>query len=85
MNTTTCRPEPVLSAHPATQLWQAIAARWSAHLEAVRKAHEYDFVADLSAATLRDIGAPEHVISQAAGRRESQQQHMLELRQWRGG
>ncbi|HEX3139337.1 MAG TPA: hypothetical protein VHQ87_04750 [Rhizobacter sp.] len=85
MNTTTCHAESALSAHPVAQLWQAIAARWAAHLESARKAHEYDFVGDLSADTLRDIGAPEHLISQAAGRRESQQQHLLELRQWRGG
>jgi hypothetical protein len=84
MNTTTC-PETVLSPHPAAQLWHAIAARWSAHLEGARKAHEFDFVSDLSASTLRDIGAPEHLVSQAVDRRESQQQRMLDLRQWRGG
>ena len=85
MNTTTCRTEPLLSPHPVSQLWHAIAARWAAHLESARRAQEFDFVSDLSADTLRDIGAPEQVISQAIGRRESQQQRMLDLRQWRGG
>lgn len=80
----TC-PEATLSTHPVAQLWHAIASRWSAHLEAARKAQEFDFVEHLSADTLRDIGAPERLISQAAVRRESQQQRLMELRQWRDG
>jgi hypothetical protein len=85
MNTTACQPHPTLSPHPVAQLWHAIAARWASHLEAQRKAHEFDFVADLSVDTLRDIGAPEHVVARALGRRESQQHRLNELRQWRGG
>lgn len=81
---TTC-PDAALSTHPVAQLWHAIASRWSAHLEAARKAQEFDFVEQLSAETLRDIGAPERLISQAEVRRESQQQRLLDLRQWRDG
>ncbi len=84
MNTTSC-PEKVLSPHRVAQLWHAIAARWAAHLEAARKAQEFDFVADLSVDILRDIGAPERLVLQAEVRRESQQQRLWELRQWRGG
>jgi hypothetical protein len=85
MNTTTCRPEPTLSTHPVSQLWHAIAARWAAHLESARKAHEFDFAQDLSADTLRDIGAPDHLVSRAQDRLESQQQRVLAQRQWRDG
>lgn len=72
--------------NPIAQLWQAIAARWAAHLEAARQAHEFDFVADLSADTLRDIGAPEQMIVRAAERREELHRRVCEpLRQWRNG
>ena len=84
MNTCTC-PEANLPLNPMVQLWHAIAARWTAHLEEARKAREFDFASDLSAETLRDIGAPEQMISNAAARRESQQQRLFDLRQWRGG
>lgn len=85
MNSTACHLDRPLPTHPVAQLWHVIASRWSAHLEAARKAQEFDFVEQLSAETLRDIGAPDRLISQAAVRQESQQQRLLELRQWRGG
>jgi len=81
---TTC-PEATLSPHPLAQLWHGIAARWATHLEAARKAQEFDFADELSADTLRDIGAPDHLVSQAAARRESQEQRLYALRQWRDG
>jgi len=72
--------------NPIAQLWQAIAARWAAHLEAERQAHEFDFAVDLSADTLRDIGAPEQMISRAVERREERDRRVYEpLRQWRNG
>ena len=72
--------------NPIAQLWQAIAARWAAHLEATRQAHEFDFVADLSADTLRDIGAPEQLISRAEVRQEERDRRVHEpLRQWLHG
>ena len=72
--------------NPIARLWQAIAARWAAHLEAEREAHAFDLVADLSADTLRDIGAPEQLISRAAVREEERDRRVDEpLRQWRGG
>ena len=85
MNSTTCHLDRPLPSRPVAQLWHAIASRWSAHLEAARKAQEFNFVEDLSAETLRDIGAPDRLISQAMVRQESQQHRLLELRQWRGG
>ncbi|MGY4830418.1 hypothetical protein ACVNIS_17745 [Sphaerotilaceae bacterium SBD11-9] len=85
MTTTTCPSQPASSPHPVAQLWHGIAARWAAHLEAARKAREFSFVADLSADTLRDIGAPEEMVAQAQERSDSRQQRMLDLRQWRGG
>ena len=85
MNTQACCAEAVAPINPVAQLWHTLAARWVAHLEAMRKAHEFDFTSDLSADTLRDIGAPEQLISQAKLRRESQEQGSWALRQWRDG
>ena len=85
MNTCTSCPEANLPLNPMAQLWHAIAARWATHLEDTRKAREFDFTSDLSAETLRDIGAPEQMISNATVRRELQQQRLWDLRQWRGG
>ena len=85
MNSSHTGPQAMPSPHPIAQLWRAIAARWASHLEAQRKAHEFDFTVDLSADTLRDIGAPEQLISQATMKREAQQQRLWDLRQWRGG
>ena len=74
------------SVNPIARLWQAIAARWAAHLKAEREAHAFDLVADLSADTLRDIGAPEQLISRAVVREEERELRVHEpLRQWRGG
>jgi hypothetical protein len=85
MNRSTPCPETTLPTNPVAHLWHALAARWAAHLEATRKAQEFDFVEDLSADTLRDIGAPDRLVSQAAARHESHLQRLLELRQWRDG
>jgi hypothetical protein len=72
--------------NPIAQLWQSIAARWAAHLKAEREAHAFDLVADLNADTLRDIGAPEQLISRAVVREEERELRVHEpLRQWRGG
>lgn len=92
MNAQTCCPE-VAASHPlvprsanlVAPWWQVVAARWAAHLEAARKAREFDFAHELSADTLRDIGAPDRLVSQAELRRESLQQRLWELRQWRDG
>ncbi len=85
MNSHAPCPETTLPPHPVAHLWHVLAARWAAHLESARKAQEFDFVEDLSPETLRDIGAPDGLISRAKGRRESQQSRLLELRQWRDG
>lgn len=71
--------------NPVAQLWQSIAARWAAHLERERKAHEFDFAKEMSADALRDIGAPEPMIAQARERQDAREQHLFELRQWRDG
>jgi len=69
--------------NPIAQLWQSIAARWAAHLKAEREAHAFDLVADLNADTLRDIGAPEQLISRAEVRQEERDRRVHEpLRQW---
>lgn len=85
MNTQACCAEAAAPINPVAQMWHALGARWAAHLEAMRRAHEFDFTADLSADTLRDIGAPEQLISQASARHESRQQRLWALRQWRDG
>lgn len=92
MNAQACCPE-VAASHPlvprsadhVTPWWQVVSARWAAHLETLRKAREFDFANELSVDTLRDIGAPDRLVSLAEGRRESQQQRLWELRQWRDG
>ncbi len=78
-------PQASLSPHPLVQLWHVIAARWATHLEDARKAREFDFMHDLSADTLRDIGAPEQWVTRATARSESQQLRLGDLRQWRDG
>jgi hypothetical protein len=72
--------------NPIARLWQAIGARWAAHLEAEREAHAFDMVADLNADTLRDIGAPAQLISRAEVRQEERDRRVHEpLRQWLHG
>ena len=72
--------------NPVAQLWQAIATRWATHVEARRQAEEFDFATELSADTLRDIGAPEQMISRAVVRQEERDRRVYEpLRQWRNG
>ena len=65
--------------------WHLIRERWAAYLEAHRKAHEFDFATDLTPETLRDIGAPEYLISQARDRKESKQHRARNPTQWREG
>jgi len=92
MNAQACCPDLAAShspasrsAAPAAAWWRVVAARWAAHLETLHKAREFDFASELSAKTLRDIGAPDRLISQAEVRRQSHEQHLWALRQWRDG
>jgi len=92
MNASVCCDEVASSpalihrpSNPMGKAWHAIAARWAAHLKATRRAQDFDFASELSADTLRDIGAPEAMISQAVGRQQTRQQQLFEMRQWRDG
>lgn len=61
---------------------RGLLAAWRAHAESRRVQREFDAVSDMNEALLKDIGAPEWLITQAAVRRESQRQQLLELHQW---
>jgi hypothetical protein len=76
-----CPPSP----HPLLLAWHQLAARWSGHLEQVRRQREMDMMSELSEETLRDIGAPERWVERAAMRREVEESRLLALRQWRNG
>lgn len=52
---------------------------WRQWAERRRREHRYDAVLDLSPRTLRDIGAPDWVISHAECRRELEAQRLDEL------
>jgi hypothetical protein len=72
-------------ANPVMQLWHALAGRWARHLEDTRRTYETEVMSELSADTLRDIGAPEQWVARAVYRRESEEMKMQESRQWRNG
>ena len=58
---------------------QALRTAWRRRLERRRVVRELDAVADMNDLLLRDIGAPEWMISQAMVRREADRQRQLEV------
>ena len=77
-------PRPVPLSRPllrrVADAWQALLARWRQRAQERRLDREIDDAADLSERTLQDIGAPDWLREQAAVRRESQLQRMVEMR-----
>ena len=61
------------------ETWQMLRTAWRHHLEHRRVERELDAVADMNELLLRDIGAPEWMISQAMVKREADRQHLLEV------
>ncbi|WP_372524353.1 hypothetical protein [Piscinibacter sp.] len=61
---------------------RGLLAAGRAHSERRRLQREFDAVSDMNETLLKDIGAPEWLITQAAQRREAQRQQLLELHQW---
>ncbi len=70
---------------PIARWWHVLAERWSAHRSRLRQSREFEWIADMNADTLRDIGAPDRVIAESMARRELQRSRLWELRQWRDG
>ena len=86
MNTCTLDHAPVAQpSHPLAQMWHGLAARWAAHLEALRERRDAELMSELNVDTLRDIGAPERWVDRAAYRRQADDMRLGDLRQWRGG
>jgi hypothetical protein len=67
------------------QLWHGLAERWARHLETARQVQETEMMSELSADTLRDIGAPERWVERSVYRREAEELRLQEMRQWRNG
>jgi hypothetical protein len=87
-NQACCAAESQVLHNPASamvQLWHALAHRWERHLVEARKAQETEVMSELSADTLRDIGAPERWVERSVYRREAEELRLQEMRQWRNG
>ena len=86
MQTQTCSPAIPL-ARPlhdklldaVAETWQALRSAWRGHVERRRVERELDAVTDMNELLLRDIGAPEWMISQATVRREADRQRLIEV------
>lgn len=86
MTTCTCpaaiplvRPLHERLADTLADAWQGLRKALRARAEARRHEREMAAMADMNALLLRDIGAPEWLISQAQVRRESDLQRLFEL------
>ncbi len=86
MQSTTC-PSTIQLSRPlhdrllerASDALGALRGAWQRHLERRRIQRELDAVADMNEVLLRDIGAPEWMISQALMKRDSDRQRLLEV------
>ena len=63
----------------AIDAFNALRGAWQRHAKRRRIERELDAVADMNEVLLRDIGAPEWMISQASMKRESDRQRVLEV------
>jgi hypothetical protein len=86
MQSTTC-PTTIPLSRPlhdrllerASDAFETLRKAWQRHAERRRIERELDAVADMNEVLLRDIGAPEWMISQASMKRESDRQRLLEV------
>jgi hypothetical protein len=86
MQSTTC-PTTIQLSRPlqdrllerASDAFEALRKAWQRHAERRRVERELEAVADMNEVLLRDIGAPEWMISQATARREFDRQRLLEV------
>ena len=91
MNTTTCCATTIPLIRPLHERlldrmsdWlKPVHAAWRRRAERRRLERDLEAVADMDELLLRDIGAPEWLINQAAARRNSEGQRLLELRMGR--
>ena len=65
----------------ASDAFNAVWSAWQRHSERRRVERELDALADMNEVLLRDIGAPEWMISQASMKRDSDRQRLLEAHQ----
>lgn len=61
------------------RLRAALLAHWGERAARRRREHQFDAVMNLSPRTLRDIGAPEWVVSASESRREGEAHRLDEL------
>ena len=91
MNTTTCCATTIPLSRPLHERlldqvsdWlKPLQAAWRRRAERRRLERDLEAVADMDELLLRDIGAPEWMINQAAVRRSSEGQRLMELRMGR--
>jgi hypothetical protein len=86
MNTSTC-PSTIPLVRPLNErvletlnaAWQDLRRALQRRAERRRLEREMDAVADMNELLLRDIGAPEWLVSQALARRDADRQRLVEL------
>jgi len=64
-----------------TDAYSGLKSAWQRRVARRRRERELDAVADMNEVLLRDIGAPEWMISQAVVRRDADRQRVLEVHQ----
>jgi len=88
MQTTTCpsmiplhRPwHQRMLDHSVADALRALGAAWQRHAQRRREQRELAAVAEMNELLLRDIGAPDWMVAEAAGRRESERVRLNESR-----
>jgi hypothetical protein len=68
----------------AQALWLAVLRARHEHVLRVQHRHAWNDLSDLSAHTLKDIGAPDWAVLDAADRRDMARQRLDEFSTWRG-
>ncbi|HUG24543.1 hypothetical protein [Piscinibacter sp.] len=87
MNTVTCCATTIPLVRPwhdrlregAMDLLKRVQTAWRRRAERRQLERDLEAIADMDEVLLRDIGAPEWMIGQAAVRRESEKQQRLEM------
>ena len=86
MNTSTCnttiplvRPLHERFIDALDGAWQELRQALQRRADRRRRERELDAVADMNELLLRDIGAPEWLVSQAQARRDADRQRLVEL------
>ena len=78
-------PQPIRLSRPwplrwLDALWVALSLSWRVYVQQRQRAFDVVAAAELSERTLRDIGAPDDLLLEAAARREAEYLRATELR-----